>query len=244
VDSLLTTAASGLRSRTEALDLVANNLANANAAGFKADREFHNTYFAPEALDGPEGTLPAVSPTVDTNYVDFGQGITVSTGNPLDVALSGPGFFAVEGPQGRLYTRNGNFHLSTNGTLLTQSGESVLGIDGKPIRLDPQKTVQISSDGSIVQDGQTVGKLTVTDFDNRQGLRKAGLTYFRWDVPNSAPKTGKSSMEQGRLERANFEPADAAVRLVGIMRQFETLQRAISLGSEMNRHAVEEVAKV
>ncbi|MBI4902011.1 MAG: flagellar basal-body rod protein FlgF [Acidobacteria bacterium] len=244
VDVLLSTAASGLRARTEALELVANNIANANTAGYKADREFHSTYVAPEAMSGPEGTLPAVSPLVESNWIDFGHGVSITTGNPLDVAISGNGFFVVEGVQGRLYTRNGNFQTGTDGTLVTQTGEKVLGQNGKPILLVPREAVQISPDGGVRQGAQLVGRLATVDFEDRQGLRKAGGTYFRWDESNGAPTPVSAPVEQGRLESANIQPAESAVRLVNIMRQFETLQRAIALGNEMNRHAVEEVAKL
>lgn len=244
VDSLLATAASGLRSRTEALELVANNLANANTAGYKADREFHSTYVAAAALDGPEGTMPAVSPLIQSNWIDFEQGISIPTGSQLDVNISGKGFFVVEGSHGKLFTRNGNFQLGSDGVLLSQTRDRILGQDGKPIQLQPQQPVDIGSDGTIRQNGLVVGKIATVDFDNPQALRKAGSTYFRLDNAATTPKPVTAALEQGRLESANFQPAETAVRLVSVMRQFETLQRAISLGNDMNRHAVEEVAKI
>lgn len=244
MDTLLSTAASGLRSRSEALELVANNIANANTAGYKADREFHSTYVAMEALDGPAGTFPAASPLVDSNWIDFGQGVSVSTGNPFDLALAGKGFFVVEGEQGRLYTRNGNFQSGTDGTLLTQTGEKVLDRAGKPIKLRTDESVQVSSDGTIRQGGQAIATIATVDFEDRQSLRKMGATFFRLDRTDVEPKPASPTFEQGRLESGNSQPTESAVRLVSIMRQFETLQKAIAMGNEMNRHAVEEVAKL
>lgn len=244
MDALLTAAASGMRARTEALELLANNLANSNSAGYKADREFHSTYIAAEALDGPEGSLPTSSPLVESNWIDFSQGVSIATGSPLDVALSGRGFFTAKGPNGPLYTRNGSFQAAADGTLQTQNGYAVLGVDNRPIKIQSNAALEILNDGTLRQGGQSIGQLAVVDFDNPQELRKAGSTYFSWDKTDSQPKRIGPALDQGRLESANFQPAESAVRLVNIMRQFETLQRAISMGNELNRHAIEEVAKV
>ena len=110
MDPLTTAAASGLQARMDSLDLLANNLANTSTGGYKADREFYSTYFSPDAT----GFDPTVgdSPVVEKRWTDFTQGPLLSTGNPTDLALSGPGFFAVNGAKGPLYTRNGSFKIS------------------------------------------------------------------------------------------------------------------------------------
>lgn len=244
MDALLTAAASGLRARTESLDLLANNIANANTAGFKADREFYSTYLAPESLDGPQGTIPVQSPLVEKNWTDFQQGVTTATGSPLDVALSGPGFFSLDTGSGKVYTRNGNFRMQPDGLLTSVNGDSVLNTDGKVIRLDPKIPVTIEESGAIRQGGAVIARLAITDFEDRSRLQKVGATVFRYDLSSPPPKAASAKVEQGRLENANFQPAESAVRLVNVMRQFEMLQKAIALGSEMNRRAIEEVAKI
>ena len=244
MDALLTAAASGLRARTESLDLLANNIANANTAGFKADREFYSTYLAPQSLDGPEGTLPVQSPLVEKNWTDFQQGVTTATGSPLDVALSGPGFFTLDTGSGKVYTRNGNFRMQPDGHLTSGNGDPVLNTEGNAIRLDPKLAVTIEESGAIRQGGAFVARLAITDFEDRSQLQKIGATVFRYDSSSPPPKTVNTKVEQGRLENANFQPAESAVRLVNVMRQFEMLQKAIALGSEMNRRAIEEVAKL
>src|SRR6476646_9639347 len=120
MDPLTITAASGMRSRIEALDLLANNIANTGTAGYKSDREFYNLYTSAEA--DTQTTLP----NVERNWIDFGQGILKETGSPLDVALAGRGFLTADSPNGPLYTRNGSLHLSTKGVLET--------VDGYPLR--------------------------------------------------------------------------------------------------------------
>jgi flagellar basal-body rod protein FlgF len=108
MDPMTAIAASGLRARMESLDLLANNIANASTGGYKADREFYSLNVAPEAA----GNQPSTTmPLIERPWVDHAQGALHSTGNPLDVALDGKGFFAVNGPSGPLYTRNGNFRL-------------------------------------------------------------------------------------------------------------------------------------
>ena len=244
MDPLLTTAASGLRARIESLDLLANNIANAGTAGFKADREYYGTYLSEESLDGPEGTLPAQSPVIDKNWTDYQQGVITSTGSPLDLALSGPGFFALQTDSGTIYTRNGSFRITPDGVLSSANGDPVLGIDGKSIRLDPKIPILIDDRGEIRQSGAVRGTLSVVDVDNRAALRKMGAVMFRYDAPNPTARQASAKVEQGRLESANSQPAESAVRLVNVLRQFEMLQRAISLGSEMNRRAIEDVAKI
>ncbi len=244
MDALSMAAASGLRARIESLDMLANNLANASTAGFKADREFYSNYFSPESLDGPADTLPAVAPVIEANWTDHAQGILTPTGKPLDLALSGKGFFAIDAPQGTLYTRNGNFLVSRDGFLVNQEGWKVRDRLGKPIRLDPAAAAEVDPSGVVRSQGQAVAQLVVFDFENPQQLRKAGSTYFSYQNADRPPVASQARVESGRLESANYQPAEAAVRLVSVMRQFEMLNRALTLGGEMNRHSVEDVASV
>jgi flagellar basal-body rod protein FlgF len=241
MDNLLVLTAAGLKSRMDSLDLLANNIANASTPGFKADREFYGVYASAEALDG---TAPQMTPDVNQKWTDFSQGALSTTGNPLDLAISGRGFFAVKDGKDTLLTRNGSFRLSATGELQTLEGHAVLDADGKPIRVDPKETLTISGDGTVTQGSKNVGKVDVTDVAQAQQLPKAGAGYFRLSDVNARRKVADSQIVQGRLENANVAPAEAAVRLVSVMRQFEMLQRAASIGADMNKHAVEEVARV
>ncbi len=231
-----------MKARLETLDLLANNLANAGAAGFKADREFYNLYLSPEATWADS---PSRVPVAEGRWTDFSQGILKSTGNPTDLALSGEGFFVVQGPNGPLYTRNGSFRLSSRGVLETAEGYPVTTESGRPLQVDPAFPLEISADGVIRQGGAQVDKLKTVRFAEPQSLSKRDGTYFRWVSP-AAPATSASGAEirQGQLEAANATAGEGAVRLVGVLRQFEMLQKALTLGAEMNRRAVEEVARV
>jgi flagellar basal-body rod protein FlgF len=239
MDPLTAIAASGLRARMESLELLANNVANASTGGYKADREFYGLYRSPEA--DSDSTMPLI----ERPWTDHSQGLIHSTGNPLDVALSGRGFFSVDGPRGPLYTRNGNFRLAGDGKLITSEGYAVRGAAGAPVTLQSGRTIDISADGTIRQDGAVVGKLEVADFTSPDGIVKQGNNYFRATDTSlrPAPASG-ATVEQGKLEASNTGSAESAVRLVNVMRQFEMLQKAVTLGVEMNRAAVEQVAKV
>src|SRR5580698_11510047 len=122
MDALTAAAASGIRARIESLDMLANNLANESAAGFKADQEAYGLYVSPEAADSPEGTNPAILPVVQNRWTDFAQGALLPTGNSMDLALSGKGFFVASTPTGPVYTRGGSFRFSPLGHLQTEDG--------------------------------------------------------------------------------------------------------------------------
>jgi flagellar basal body rod protein FlgG len=219
----------------ESLELLANNVANAATGGYKADREFYGLYAAPEGESG-------MMPVIERPWIDLSQGLIHTTGNSLDLALSGRGFFAVDGHNGALYTRNGSFRLAADGRLVTAEGYSVRGAGGSPVMLASDRATDIATDGTISQDGSVVGKLEIVDFNSTDGVVKQGNNYFR--VAGAAPSAASASVEQGKLEASNTGSAESAVRLVSVMRQFEMLQKAVSLGAEMNRAAIEQVARV
>jgi flagellar basal-body rod protein FlgF len=239
MDQLTITAAGGMRSRIAALDLLANNIANAGTAGYKADREFYNTYLSADA------TARRELPHVERNWIDFSQGILNETGNPLDIALSGRGFLAVEGPAGALYTRNGSLRLSSTGVLQTAEGYAVkANTPNGRIQANPEGgPLAIDKDGSVTQDGQALGTISLAEAASPEAVEKQGGVYFRLSGVK-APSVGQVEVLQGKLEASNAGPAEAAVRLVGVLRQFEMLQKAMHLGSDMGRKAVEEVARV
>jgi flagellar basal-body rod protein FlgF len=243
MDQLTATAASGMRSRIEALDLLANNISNAGASGFKSDREFYGLYTSADA-----DTQSTMS-NIDRNWIDFSQGVVKDTGNPLDVALAGRGFLTADSPAGPLYTRNGSLRLSSAGVLETAEGYP-LHADTPTGHIQAQVgtgigSLQIQKDGAVSQDGQILGNLTLADWQKPEVLEKQGGAYFRLTDLNSKP-IAPVGMEllQGKLEGSNAGPSETAVQLIGVLRQFEMLQKAIGMAAEMNKKAVEDVARV
>jgi flagellar basal-body rod protein FlgF len=242
MDPLTTLAAGGLRARMESLDMLANNLANVATSGYKNDREFYTLYASPEASDDKLGG-PQVSPLIDRAWTDYSQGTLEPTGKPLDFALDGPGFFSVGGESGPLYTRNGGFRFSTTGGVVTQEGYPLQLADGRPLQLNPNQAFQVLPDGSVSQGNQVLGRLRIVSLADAAGVSKMGANYYRAADANVA-SSSTAQVRQGSKENSNVSAAESAVRLVTVMRQFEMLQKAVSIGAEMNRKAAEEVAKV
>jgi flagellar basal-body rod protein FlgF len=244
MDQIAITAASGLHARMEALDLVANNLANSTTGGFKLDREFYSLFSAGEgfALEGDSGTK---LPVIQKQWTDFTQGALQPTGNSLDLALSGKGFFVANGPSGPLYTRNGSFRFSAAGALTTADGYAVQTAGGQTIQTRSQAPLDVASDGTVTQDGNVLGQLQLVDFQDRSVLQKVGNSYFGVTDAKVKPiQAGGVTVEQGKVENSNVAPAESAVRLVGLTRQFEMLQKAISITADMNKKALDDVARV
>jgi flagellar basal body rod protein FlgG len=226
----------------ESLSLLANNLANATTTGYKSDSEFYGLYTSPDADASSEAST---LPSIERQWTDFSQGTLQPTGNPLDVALSGPGFLTVAGPGGELYTRNGNLHTSPAGDLVTSEGFTIKGVGGGAIHLTSGASVEIATDGTVQQAGKTLGQLAVVNFKSTDSLRKTSGTCFQNTDPKNPPVAASDAQVlQGKLEGSNVAVPEAAMRLVGVMRQFEMLQKAVSLGVEMDSKSIQEVARV
>ena len=221
--------------------MLANNVANASTHGFKMDREYYTLYTPGTAEAAPGGTR---LPEIDHEWTDFRQGAIENTGNTLDLALDGKGFFVVSGPSGPLYTRGGALHVAKDGTVLSKDNYPIQLSDGRPLRIDPAQRLTITPEGAVVQNNQPLGTLRLVDAVNGAALIKQGANCFRAADPAKPPAPATPIVRQGALETSNVSTAESAVRMIGIMRQFEMLQRAISIGSEMNRKAAEEVARL
>jgi len=239
MDDLTIAAASGLRSRMQSLDLLANNLANTATSGFKRDQEFYSLFSTSEA-DGPASSLPVI----ERQWTDFSQGTLTATGNSMDVALNGKGFFVVNGPTGPLYTRNGNLKETATGELTVADGFPLQNVDGQTISLSPGKPFEISTDGTVHQNGQALGQIKVVDFANTSSLVKVGSTCFRNTDAQVKPAAVATEVQQGKLEGSNVPVAEAAMQLVGVMRQFEMLQKAVGISNDMDTKSIQEVARV
>jgi flagellar basal body rod protein FlgG len=244
MDALSAIAASGMRARMEELDILANNLANTSSGGYKADQEMYSLYSSADA-SGSDDSAPETLPWIKSTWVDFSQGTTLPTGNPFDIALVGKGFLSVRGSSGTLYTRNGNLRVTSKGDLVAAEDRAVLDVKGNPVKIDPSRPYQIDSTGTLTQDGNTVAQLSVVEFSNPAGLVKAGQSYFQTTGTGIvAVPAVATEVHQGQVEESNAGPAESAVRLVSVMRQFEMLQKAITLSAEMDKQAISEVAKV
>lgn len=231
----------GLKSRSDMLDLIGNNLANLNTTGFKADQSFFHMV-RQSVLGGSGDQAECVLPG---SFTDFQDGSLSPTSSPLDLALEGKGFFCVKTPSGLAYTRNGSFHLDAEGYLLTGDGYRVQGVDGD-ILLDRAGTVQVDKLGNIQVDQVSMGILKIVDFADYSRLEKTGNSMFRPVVPEMTEQAAdRFTLLQGYRENANLNPASAMTAMVGVLRQFEMLQKAMnSLVNDLDKKVIEQVGRV
>ena len=225
------------------LDIVANNMANADTAGFKVESLMVGT--EPGA---PAQTAQAPRPAkfvLDRGLArDFGQGSLNETGNTFDFAIEGDAFFRVQTAEGERYTRNGQFTVDDQGQLTTQSGQVVLG-DGGPIVVDFQKgPVAVGQDGTVSQGQEIIGKLAVYRFDDRASLEKTGDNLFR-NVSNLQPQAAPDAkVRQGMLEGSNVKPILEMTKLIEISRAYESVTRMMESANELTRRSVERLGRV
>jgi len=242
MDQISVLAAAGMQAGMESLDLVANNLANSSTSGYKTDGEFY-TLFTSEAAGEDDAGSSAV-PMIQRQWTDFAQGLLEPTNSPLDFGISGKGFFVVQGPSGPLYTRNGNFRFSTTGSLVTSEGYPLLQQNGQPFKANTAQPLQVSREGNISQNGKSIGQIQLATFSSPAGLMKFGGNYFSNATGEEPAEATGAEIYQGKLEASNVSASHGAVRIVGLSRQFEMMQKAISLSNDMSKQSIEQVAKV
>jgi flagellar basal-body rod protein FlgF len=251
MDSGIYAAYTGLLARTQALDIAANNLANAGTAGFRAQRDYFSGVLAGSVDKDPE-TASQVGQSVNGfgvlggNRLDLGQGEIRATGNPLDLALEGQGFFAIKTTNGIRYTRDGAFSRSATGVLQTAQGEPVLDPNQKPITV-PTGTIYVSPDGSIsvsTSDGSViVGRVGAFDFTEKSVLTAEGANRFSATGAKTVPAS--ASIEQGSLEGANEDAVHGTMQLVLVQRQAEMMQKALSVfNNDFDKTASEDLPRV
>lgn len=236
MDSGYYAALTGLVAKFDALDVAANNLANVNTTGYKAQEDFYRTY---SATLGSENVGP-LNQAVN-NYGVLGGatsnlqvGPIQITGNPLDLALQGKGFFVVKTAAGDRYTRDGAFHLDAKGVLTSQSGDPVMGLvpkpNGKPgegpIHV-PKGTIAVGPSGVVSADGSLAGQLKIVDFPKGTHLALEGDGYYSAPASAETPATDPA-IKQGALESSNVDPMSAMVSLVLLQREAQMLQNAVS----------------
>jgi flagellar basal body rod protein FlgG len=244
MNSTLLMVAAGMRSRIESLDVLGNNIANASTSGYKADHEFNRLFWTEHARSDPDSGAESLMPVAEATRIDFRQGPLIATEAPLDVALTGPGFLAVDGPGGVLYTRNGHLTRAADGRLVTPDGYALRDTAGAPIMVPERGQVEIEAHGAVSVDGSAIGRLAIVEFDGQPPLAKLGRNYFSATANVTPEPAGATTLAQGHLEASNVSAPEAAVRLITVGRHFEMLSRVANLvGNEMDARSVEELGR-
>ena len=244
MDSGLYAACTALVARTQALDTIANNLANASTVGFRAERNVFSSVLATagDSAASPFSQVVNRFGILSGTTIDQSQGALEKTGNELDVGIEGSGYFVVQTADGPMYTRNGAFQVSSHGQLVTASGDAVMG-DRGVINILPGP-VSISADGTISSNGAVAGKLSVVEFPPDTAFTSMGDMYYSAPVKSAKPATN-SSVRQGMLESSNVNPVEGMIELVSAQRTAEMMQRTLSMFSnEMDKTAAQDLPKV
>lgn len=254
----LYTAYTGMINEQNRMDTMTNNLANASTVGFKKEGTTSQSFDAILALKIKDESVgvhlaqpiglnnPGVK--IGENYTDYTQGSYRVTDNTYDLALSGDGFFTIEftnkaGETSTMYTRAGQFTLNREGYLVNENGDYVLSTQNQRIRLNTLLDSEISTNGTITQNGTAVAQIQVTDFEDYNYLEKYGETYYR---PVEGARTTAADVEinSGYLEMSNVQVVSEMVNLINITRAYETNQKVIQTYDSSLEIAVSQLGRL
>jgi flagellar basal-body rod protein FlgF len=221
------------------MNVVANNMANMNTTGFKAQSILFEEYINPVARDrdftGRDQSLSFVQDWA--TMTDMAPGAMVQTGNPLDVALEGEGFFAVQMPSGEeRWTRSGAFQINTSGMLVDVAGNPVLG-EGGTITFDSTDTeITIARDGTVMTQNGSKGRLRIVEFDDPRVLARVGDNLFEGGEPLPATNT---RVTQGFIERSNVSSVTEMAEMIRVNRSYQSLASFMQRQDELRRSAIQ-----
>jgi len=245
MDSGYYAAMTGWVARSQALDTAATNLANAQTPGYRAEREFfRSVLLGPDAQDSQLGRTLNNYGLLGGDRLSQAQGALEPTGNPLDLAIEGQGFFEIQTADGIRFTRDGSFHRSQKGLLVTGTDEPVLSSAGQPIALPPGE-VSIGADGAVSVQGGVVSTVGVFALPAGTQLRAEGSNRYVAPAGASPKSATGASIHQGALEGANEDVLQGTVSLLMMQRQAEMMQKALTVfHTEFNKFATEDLPRV
>jgi len=231
--------------RQLSMDQIANNLANVNTVGFKADQNAFSTMLTDAMRGAGSSRQPSAYLAAGKNFIDTSEGTIQQTGNPLDFAINGEGYFRVQQADGsEAYTRAGNFMLGDGGQLVTQSGLLVLDAAGGPITLPPGK-VSASRDGAISVNGTQVATLGIVRVADSSKLHKLGGTLFSAPADQVTPMPkGKIAVRHGALELSNVNAVLAMAQMVDTTRSFQNMMKIVEIYNQQASQLTEKVGRV
>lgn len=245
MDSGYYAAVSGWVARTQALDSAAANLANAQTPGFRAEREYFRSFLATaDAEISQVGDAVNDLGLIGGSQLSAAQGPMQHTGNALDIGIEGEGFFAVQTANGVRFTRDGSFHRSQTGALVTAAGEPVLSQTKQPIVVPPGE-VAVGADGALSVSGAVFANVGVFGFSKGTQLTAEGANRYAAPDGASVSVSPKFALHQGELEGANQDAIQGSLNLLMMQRQAEMMQKALMVfHSDFNKTASEDLPRI
>jgi flagellar basal-body rod protein FlgF/flagellar basal-body rod protein FlgG len=245
MDSGYYAAMTGLEARSQALDTAAANLANAQTPGYRAERAyFRSVLLGPDGADSQLGQAVNEYGLLGGDRLSQAQGALQPTGNPLDLAIEGPGYFQLQTAKGGRFTRDGSFHRSPQGLLVSAGNEPVLSSAGQSIALPPGD-VSVGADGVVSVSGGAVATVGVFTFPANVQLAPEGVNRYVAPTGAKPDLLGGATVHQGALEGANQDVVQGTVELIAMQRQAEMMQKALTIfHTEFNKFATEDLPKV
>lgn len=230
---------SGQVALEQKMALIANNIANVNTPGYRGQNGIFKEFISSQKHMKPEVSYV----TESGQYRVTTPGPVKETGNPLDVAIVGPGFFGVQSPEGGVqYTRAGNFILNENGELVTARGFKVADTGGGAITIPSDaEYVSIDKSGNISTDKGQIGTLMIAEFEDYQGLAPTGSGLYKTSA--AATPSQKTSVLQGKLEGSNVEPVVEMTRMIDVMREYQAVQNMMKGEHDRQRMAIQKMMK-
>ncbi len=209
------------------LDMVANNMANVNTTGYKQTSPLFTQYLD-ESMSADRPPVDKISYVQDFGTIrDFSPGALNATGNPLDLAIDGEGFFVIETPDGEQFTRNGHFKIDADGLLVNSDGFPLLSVNRTPFFFAPnEKEINITRDGMVTTENGIIGQIRVVGFSSLQKLRETYNGLYTTTTDNQ-PFDMTPNIEQGMLEASNVQPVVEMTKMIQLQRAYEAAQRMI-----------------
>jgi flagellar basal-body rod protein FlgF len=228
------------------LDLIANNLANMNTTGYRRENVVFQQFLNDDTVQGGNRTSPPLSFVLDYGVArDESVGDMLPTGNPLDVAINGPGYFAVQNQGGEtLYTRDGRFQRSGDGFVVTKDGHRVLGEGGQPMRVPPTvRFVQVAEDGTVTGDDAALGRMQVVKFNSELDLTRRGDNDFTGQGATPIPAT-EVKLRSGVIEGSNVKPVAEISEMIEVLRTYQSTTRLIDRYEDIRKRGIERLGRV
>ena len=241
MDIVSSVAASRLIAQQRAMDVTADNIANAGTPGFKAERVLFSDWLSRQNGTAAGASEPSIAYTQDrATWREQQAGTLTHTGNPFDLAITGEGYFTVETQRGPRLTRDGRFGLTPDGAVADSAGNKLLDTNGQPIQLSPADTqITIAGDGTLSSENGQLGKVGIVKPDDPMQLSAEGNTLFR--SASSTTAVASPGIVQGSIEDSNVQPVLETTRMLDGLRQFQFISQFIQAEGDRQQSVIDKL---